>query len=96
MLQVPTIHPVPAKAIFMQSLIVSLVVSKDSKTFPSRSSTLSLAVIVFQFPCVDIDFITNSSVLFLIYPSSTISLDKLAGYKKESVLSPVDSSLSMQ
>lgn len=77
-------------------MIVSLVVSKDSKTFPSKSSTLSLAFIDFQFPCVDTSFITNSSVLFLIYPSSFISLDKFKGYKKESVLSPVDNSLSMQ
>ena len=86
----------PAKARFMQCFIVSFVVSNDSKTFPSRSSTLSLAFIDFHFPCVDISFITNSSVLFLIYPSSFISLDNSNGYKKESVLSPVDNSLSIQ
>ena len=78
------------------SFTLLLLVSKLAIAFPTKASTFILQLNLLKLSLGSIALITYSLSLFLIYPSSTISLDKLAGYKKESVLSPVDSSLSMQ
>ena len=78
------------------SFTLLLLVSKLAIAFPTKASTFILQLNLLKLSLGSIALITYSLSLFLIYPSSFISLDKFKGYKKESVLSPVDNSLSMQ